>query len=844
MNCIETDKFINSRIDKKVPPTTSKLIRIREGDDDDNTSFINDPLLILNSNSSPKEYNNNNHSSFEVPQHSIDISYSNGSSNPVTPEDREPITAVKRSTSFNNLNSFNRRHRNTLHSPLYPSSSSTLFPSNVNTTTTTNTNTNTNNISHLDQSNLPISRYLPQNQAVITTQDNWRISLSNQIAVNILSGSKRMQHQDYFIGKHILDFIDVTHRPLLLAKIVKRRQDHHHSNLNGTVLICGDIIPIVKQDGTKSSASLWLKEKKNDIGTSIFIWIIEEIFQSTIKLVLKQDKKTIQWIEKGVSELFGYSCTELDGASIQTTLLPHFDTHHTFFGARTKLNATFPVMVKHVPEKDLIRITSMPTLAGLVTVTPNGSIQNSNVTFLKYLFGYQHDLTHTNIASLIPQFKSLIHYLDRDQLLQEGYVLNHLVCRDVLYAYTKNSAITALHRDGTAFEIELEIKLLEDNCYALWIAFDRESVFGHYGHTSSITKQQQKLFENEYNGTLPLTTCNIRSKSINIPTIIEQDTVKKKQILPIIKPDKPTVATARITSFSRPSFTSTKSAIETTKQHIINSAAYQPLKHAIEDYEILDELGQGAYGLVKLACLKTDPEKKRVVIKYVIKSRILIDCWIRDRALGLIPAEIHILHTLKKIPHINCSNMLEYFEDEDNYYIVMDLYGEGMDLFDYIELKNGMSQSEIKSIFHQIVSAVGHLHHHRMVHRDIKDENVILDLKGGVRLIDFGSAAYLKEGKKYETFVGTLDYAAPEILKGQSYTGPPQDIWACGTLLYTLIYRENPFYNIDEIMEHELRIPFVLSEESVDLVRKMLERDVEKRLTIDQVLAHPWFQSK
>lgn len=178
-----------------------------------------------------------------MPQHSIDISYSNGSSNPVTPEDREPITAVKRSTSFHNLNSFNRRHRNTLDSPLYPSSSSTLFPTNVNTITTTTTTINTNNSNHLDQSNnLPISRYLPQNQAVITTQDNWRISLSNQIAVNILSGSKRIQHQDHFIGKHILDFIDVTHRPLLLAKIVKRRQDHNHSNLNGTVLICGDIV--------------------------------------------------------------------------------------------------------------------------------------------------------------------------------------------------------------------------------------------------------------------------------------------------------------------------------------------------------------------------------------------------------------------------------------------------------------------------------------------------------------------------------------------------------------------------------------------------------------------------
>lgn len=201
------------------------------------------------------------------------------------------------------------------------------------------------------------------------------------------------------------------------------------------------------------------------------------------------------------------------------------------------------------------------------------------------------------------------------------------------------------------------------------------------------------------------------------------------------------------------------------------------------------------------------------MIKYVIKSRILVDCWTRDRKLGLIPAEIHVLHTLRKIPHINCSDMLDYFEDDDYYYIVIGLYGAGMDLFDYIELKHGgMPEPEIRSIFKQIVSAVKHLHDHRIVHRDIKDENVILDSQGGVRLIDFGSAAYIKQGKTYETFVGTLDYAAPEILKGQAYTGPPQDVWACGTLLYTLIYRENPFYNIDEIMEHELRIPFVLSE--------------------------------
>ncbi|KAG2235670.1 hypothetical protein INT48_008546 [Thamnidium elegans] len=800
-------KFINSRFNRNVP----KVIHIQQNDASNfiKSSDLVSSQLALDSqlSLSAKEegwtcnfVQDKLVSQISTGLQSIDIL----NSNPVTPEDREPITP-----KLNNILLFNRRHH-----------TDTLYP------TTTSTN---------------ISRYLPQNQAVITTQDNWRISLANHIATRILSGS--ISSLD-FIGKHILDFIDVTHRPLLLAKIVKRRQDHNYSKLNGTVLICGDIIPIIKQDGTKSSASLWLKEKKNELGSSIFIWIFEQVFQSTIKLVLHNQK--IQSIDKGVSELFGYTETELHQQSI-FTILPHFDSHHTLFGARTKLNVTFPVMVKHA-EKDMIRIISMPTLSGLVTVRRNGTIENCNATFLKYLFGYPHDLTNTNICKLIPDFLLLVGCLERDDLLQDGYVLNNLVCRDILNSQKKkqshDSPIDAVHRDGTLLEIDLQLKLLPDhNNLAIWITFDRESVFSHSGHTSS-----QQMFSSNTT-TLPT---NIRSKSINIPAV-EQDAVKKKSVISPtnLKPDRPTVATARITSFSRPSFTSAKSAIETTKQQIINSTwprvgdySAQTLKHCIDDYQILDELGQGAYGLVKLACLRNDLEKKRVVIKYVIKSRILVDCWIRDRKLGLIPAEIHVLHTLKKIPHINCSNMLDYFEDEDHYYIVMDLYGAGMDLFDYIELKNGMTQSEIKSIFYQIVSAVGHLHDHRIVHRDIKDENVILDLKGGVRLIDFGSAAYLKEGRRYESFVGTLDYAAPEILKGQTYTGPPQDIWACGTLLYTLIYRENPFYNIDEIMEHELRIPFVLSEDSVDLIRQMLERDIEKRLTIHQVLDHPWFQSK
>lgn len=85
-----------------------------------------------------------------------------------------------------------------------------------------------------------------------------------------------------------------------------------------------------------------------------------------------------------------------------------------------------------------------------------------------------------------------------------------------------------------------------------------------------------------------------------------------------------------------------------------------------------------------------------------------------------------------------------------------------------------------------------------------------------------------------------IDYAAPEVLAGKPYIGKEQDVWALGILLYTIIYKENPFYSIDEIMDHDLRIPFILSEESIDLIRSMLDRDVAQRFDIDKVVAHPW----
>lgn len=79
------------------------------------------------------------------------------------------------------------------------------------------------------------------------------------------------------------------------------------------------------------------------------------------------------------------------------------------------------------------------------------------------------------------------------------------------------------------------------------------------------------------------------------------------------------------------------------------------------------------------------------------------------------------------------------------------------------------------------------------------------------------------------------------MLQGKPYGGPEQDVWALGILLYTIVYKENPFYNIDEILDHPLRVPFIpFSETCIDLIRGMLDRDVEQRLTIEGVKQHEW----
>ena len=277
-------------------------------------------------------------------------------------------------------------------------------------------------------------------------------------------------------------------------------------------------------------------------------------------------------------------------------------------------------------------------------------------------------------------------------------------------------------------------------------------------------------------------------------------------------------------------------------------------KKSIADFEIVSDVGRGAYGLVKKA-RKKGPDGRaqgeEVVIKYIIKSRILADCWRRHRVLGPIPVEIHVMDQLRRIAYVpppkprpwdprrpktleeyrarkraeadqeealaqtrpqaavaastshpNICRMLDFFEDHEFYYLVMPCFGRGQDLFDYVEsAPDGLAASQCRSIFGQVADALWFLHANNIVHRDIKDENVILDGDGNAQLIDFGSAAHVRPGKLFDTFSGTLDYAAAEILQGEKYAGQAQDVWALGVVGFVLLCGECPFWNGEEAVQ-------------------------------------------
>ncbi|XP_023821184.1 PAS domain-containing serine/threonine-protein kinase [Oryzias latipes] len=254
-----------------------------------------------------------------------------------------------------------------------------------------------------------------------------------------------------------------------------------------------------------------------------------------------------------------------------------------------------------------------------------------------------------------------------------------------------------------------------------------------------------------------------------------------------------------------------------------------------EEYQPAKAVGKGAFGFVWKAVRRCDGQE--VIVKFISKARIVSDSWVDDPMLGKVSQEIAIL---TRVQHHNIVKVVEVFENGSYFQMVMEKHGDGLDLFEFIDMQPRLDEPLASYIFRQLVAAVFYLRTKNIIHRDIKDENIIIDKCFHIRLIDFGSAAILVPGKLFYNFCGTLEYCSPEVLQGHPYEGPELEMWSLGVLLFTLLFSENPFCDVEEILDAKLKLPFSVSSELHVVLRGLLHSNPKKRMTLDQLLLQPW----
>uniref|UniRef100_A0A8C1W1L5 non-specific serine/threonine protein kinase n=1 Tax=Cyprinus carpio TaxID=7962 RepID=A0A8C1W1L5_CYPCA len=192
--------------------------------------------------------------------------------------------------------------------------------------------------------------------------------------------------------------------------------------------------------------------------------------------------------------------------------------------------------------------------------------------------------------------------------------------------------------------------------------------------------------------------------------------------------------------------------------------------------------------------------------------------------------------------------LFEVIETEKTLYLVME-YASGGEVFDYLVAHGRMKEKEARAKFRQIVSAVQYCHQKHIVHRDLKAENLLLDADMNIKIADFGFSNEFTIGNKLDTFCGSPPYAAPELFQGKKYDGPEVDVWSLGVILYTLVSGSLPFdgQNLKELRERVLRgkyrIPFYMSTDCENLLKRFLVLNPVKRGTLEQIMKDRWINA-
>ena len=259
-------------------------------------------------------------------------------------------------------------------------------------------------------------------------------------------------------------------------------------------------------------------------------------------------------------------------------------------------------------------------------------------------------------------------------------------------------------------------------------------------------------------------------------------------------------------------------------------------KTKIRFYKYGRILGRGAFGKVNLGLhLLTG---RLVAIKTINKEKIESEAHRKK-----IKIETKIMKKLSKSKNI--VKIFETFETKKHICIVMEYICAG-DLLSYIKKRTKLTESVAKFIYKQIILALKFIHNNNIVHRDIKLDNILIDLDNNIKICDFGVSKIYKKDDIILEQCGTPAYMAPEILKNNGYKGEGVDIWSSGVVLYAMLSGTVPFKgeNLNELNDIILKGKYKkindLSTECTNLIEKILEVEPSKRITIDEILKHPW----
>jgi len=267
----------------------------------------------------------------------------------------------------------------------------------------------------------------------------------------------------------------------------------------------------------------------------------------------------------------------------------------------------------------------------------------------------------------------------------------------------------------------------------------------------------------------------------------------------------------------------------------------QPSTRFSDNYEVKEELGKGAFSVVR-RCVQ-----KATGLEFAAK--IINTKKLSARDFQKLEREARIC---RKLQHPNIVRLHDSIQEESYHYLIFDLVTGG-ELFEDIVAREFYSEADASHCIQQILESVNHCHHNNVVHRDLKPENLLLASKAkgaAVKLADFGLAIEVQgDQQAWFGFAGTPGYLSPEVLKKEPY-GKPVDIWACGVILYILLVGYPPFWDEDQ---HRLYAQIkagaydypspewdTVTPDAKNLINSMLTVNPAKRITAAEALKHPW----